>query len=281
MTNINYTLYEDEGDAFVTAFVSGQKPYTASTASHPNFAEIVSALKAGDVSALGLFDISTVVEKYFDQLSERVAVKGGHVFFDGDEVDNSLTKQILRFLEAKIDDWQPLVNFMENVASNPNEHSREQLYSWLEARDFTITSDGNLVGYKGVKSDLKSVHSGPGIVNGEAINGHLDNSPGNTVEIARSVVQHDPSNGCASGLHVGTYDYARSWGTIVLKVEVNPRDVVSVPTDCNAAKVRVCRYEVIEVVNTLEQVGEALTSALDGDEDQWDEGYDYDPDDED
>src|ERR1019366_5793465 len=164
-----------------------------------------------------------------------------------------------------------------NVASNPNEHSREQLYSWLDARDFTITSDGNLVGYKGVKSDLKSVHSGPGIVNGEAINGHLDNSPGNTVEIARSVVQHDPSNGCASGLHVGTYDYARSWGTVTLKVEVNPRDVVSVPTDCDAAKVRVCRYEVIE------QVGEALTSALDGDEDEWDATYacDYDRDDED
>lgn len=266
MTNINYTIYEEDGDAFVTAFVAGEKPYTASTASHPNFAEIVAGLKSGDLSILGKFDISEVVSTYFEQLSERVAVKGGHVFFDGDEVDNSLTKQIVRFLNEKIEDWGPLVNFMENVAANPQEHSREQLFEWLNRRDFTITDDGFLIGYKGVTRDLTSVHSGPGIVNGEAVNGHLDNSPGNVVEIARSKVQHDPSNGCASGLHVGTHAYASSWGPVCLKVAVNPRDVVSVPTDCDAQKVRVCRYQVIE------QVEAPVSYALDyDDEDYWDD----------
>src|SRR5947209_4617483 len=232
MSNINYMIYEEDGEAFVTAFVpNAERPLTASTASHPNFAEIVTGLKSGDESVVDLFDVSQAVAKRFEYVSERVAVANGRVYFDGDEVDNSLTRQIVRFLEEDESDFEALVNFMENVAANPNEHSREQLYEWLSRRDFTITPDGNLVGYKGVSPDLKSIHSGPGIVNGEAVNGRLDNSVGNTIEIARSKVQHDPATGCSSGLHVGTHAYAKSFGSVTLQVEVNPRDVVSVPTD--------------------------------------------------
>jgi hypothetical protein len=59
-------------------------------------------------------------------------------------------------------------------------------------------------------------------------------------------------NGCSVGLHVGTYDYASNFTLNVLEVHVNPRDVVSVPTDSNWAKVRCCRYVVIkEVERTL------------------------------
>jgi hypothetical protein len=268
----NFMHYSEDGDAFVTAFLPGYgKPLTASTASHPNFAEIVQALKSDAPvdDLVDLFDIERAVARRFENLSERVTVANGRVYFDGDEVDNSLSRQIVRFIEEGVEDWQSLVNFMENVAANPNQHSREQLYEWLKRRDFTITPEGYLIGYKGVKTDLKSVNSGPGIVNGEEVNGHLDNSPGNTVEIARSLVHHDPGVGCSRGLHVGTYDYASRWGAVCLKVEVNPRDVVSVPTDCDAAKVRVCRYHVIDVIE--KPLTNAVYNPAFGDEDEWDD----------
>lgn len=277
MRSIHYMVYEDEGEAFVTAFVPGaSEPLTASTSSHSNYAEIVQRLKADDASVIDLFDVSKTVAQRFEKLSERVSVENGKVYFDGDEVHNALTKQIVRFLEEDDDKWEALVNFFENVAANPNDHSREQLYEWLDRHEFTITHDGYIVGYKGVSGDLKSIHSGPGIVNGVAQNGHLDNSPGNTVEIARSKVAFDPGIGCSSGLHVGTFEYANSFGSVVLEVHVNPRDVVSVPTDCNAQKVRVCRYAVVDKIESKYD-----GPLRDYDEDEWDfedlddEDYDY------
>lgn len=64
----------------------------------------------------------------------------------------------------------------------------------------------------------------------------------------RSQVTADSGIGCSAGLHVGTWDYAVTFlghDTPVLAVLVSPRDVVSVPTDCDAQKMRVCRYQVL------------------------------------
>lgn len=258
MSNVTFMKYTNEDGTFVTAFVPGHPaPLTASSASHPNFDGIIRALLADDPDVIDLFDVSKAVQSRLESLSERVSVANGQVYFDGDIVNNSLTKQIVRFLDEDLDDWYPLVLFMENVAANPQEHSRDQLFDWLEKHDFTIDEGGCLIGYKGISQDFKSIRSGPGIVNGQQVNGHLDNSVGNTVEVARSYVNHDPAQGCSSGLHVATFDYAKGWGPVVVKVRVNPRDVVSVPTDCNAQKVRVCRYDVLEVVT------QRVTSAYD------------------
>ena len=81
--------------------------------------------------------------------------------------------------------------------------------------------------------------------------------------MARSEVQHDPSVGCHKGLHVGTWDYASSFGRgVVLEVEVDPRDVVSVPTDCGDAKLRCCRYRV------RDEIEAPISSAYRGYEDE-------------
>jgi hypothetical protein len=67
----------------------------------------------------------------------------------------------------------------------------------------------------------------------------------------RDQVQFDPGVGCHTGLHVGTFEYAAGFAQgALLEVVVNPRDVVSVPTDCGAQKMRTCRYT---VVGLLEQ----------------------------
>lgn len=217
---------------------------------HPNFDQILEEASCGNPDVLDLFDVEQTVAKKFDKLSERISVAYGGVYLDGDAVDSAITDQIVAFLNAGVEDWRPLVKFMDKVQANPNEHSRDQLYNWMRADStLTITADGNIIGYKGVNGNLTSVRGGPGIVNGQETNGHLDNSVGNVIEMARSKVQHDPSQGCSVGLHVGTYDYAVSWAQgAVLKVLVDPRDVVSVPTDCSAQKMRVCRYTVLDAI---------------------------------
>jgi len=241
--------------------------------SDPNWEAMVTGVLADDDSVIDLFDLAGTVSARFEKLTERVSTANGRLYFDGDEVDNGLAKQVIRFLDEDVSDWVPLVNFFEKVQANPNEHSREQLHRWLDRHDFTITHSGDIVGYKGVSGDLKSINSGPGIIDGVSMNGRLPNEPGSIIEIARSAVHHDPSVGCSTGLHVGTFGYASSFGQVCLEVHVNPRDVVSVPTDCNDQKVRCCRYTVVDRVES--QYGEAVLGGFDWFEDDEEGDFEY------
>lgn len=270
---IQYHLIRNEdGESNIVVFISGSAPQVAHE-SHPNFTAILNGAIQGDEGILGLFDVAQTVGAKFQRLSERITTRHGKLFLDNVEVNNALTEQVLRFLDEGVEDWQPLVNFFENVQSNPNEHSREQLFNWLSQEDFTITQDGMIVGYKGVTSDLKSIHSGKAIVDGEVVTGRIPNAIGSVIEMPRSEVQWDPSIGCHTGLHVGTYGYASGFAQgALLEVHVNPRDVVSVPTDCDWAKVRTCRYT---VVNTIDQPYTSSLLGFDPDEYDDDEDYEY------
>ena len=270
---------EDEN---ITVFIEGRKPLSAHS-SHPNYEAIREGALADDESVVDLFDVSDAVAERFDKLSERVSVAFGRVYFDGVEIKSALTKQIVRFLNEGVDDWKPLVNFFEKVMQNPSEHSRDNLYDWIDAQQqaeggFSITRNGNIVGYKGVREndgEYSSVNTGRAIVNGEVQNGHISNSIGAVVEMPRSEVQFDPGIGCDVGLHIGTYNYAEGWAEgALLEVHVNPRDVVSVPTDCGAAKMRTCRYLVVDIIDAPHT--KAVVRDYDGDTyDGWGEQDEY------
>ena len=248
---MQYKITGQNETATVSAVLDGTL-YVADS-SHPNFDDIVNGLLDGEPESdvADLFDIEGAVSRQFEVLSERVSFKRGKVYFDGDLVDSVLSDQIARFIEQG-EGYEPLVKFMENAYQNPNEHSREQLFTWLRDRDFAITEDGNFLAYKSVYSgnddndfDYRSVSAGRAIVNGVDYTGQIPQSIGSVVEMPRSEVQHDPRVGCHTGLHAGTLEYASTFGgDTVLLVEINPRDVVSVPTDCNAQKIRTCRYTV-------------------------------------
>lgn len=245
-----YNIVSHGTEANVTAFIDGEM-FVADN-EHPNWQEIVTSLAAGDKNVVNLFDVAKAISTKFEHVSERVTVNSGHVYFDGEEIDNTLTQAILRALDEQAD-LKPLANFFENIMLNPNEHSREQLYRWLAAHNFTINHDGHIVGYKGVKTLDDGTHTsishGTATVNGQVHTGAIPYAPGDVVEMPRGDVQFDPSVGCHTGLHVGTWDYAKGFGHgNTMTVVVNPRDVVSVPTDCRDAKMRVCRYVISTVV---------------------------------
>jgi hypothetical protein len=250
------------GETCVTMVVPGHdRPLAAMSSSHPNFKDILAlavALSEGEGSDLtkdevvALFDPAAAVAAKFERLTERIAVVGGEITLDGDVIDNSLTKQVLRHMEEGSDDWKPLVAFFEKVQANPDSYSREQLYSWVGAQSISITDEGDLVCYKGVQSDgnggWQSKYTGTAIVDGETVEGHIPNAAGSLIEMPRSQVLNDPNTHCSRGLHVGSFAYAQGWASgAMLEVHVNPRDFVSVPL---AEKARVCRYRVVDVIET-------------------------------
>jgi hypothetical protein len=199
---------------------------------------------------IGLFDISAGLRDKFGRLSERVLINAGRIFFDGEEVHNALTDAIVRFYSDGNDDFEPLVFFMEKIETNPMQHSREQLFRWLSKHNFAIAPDGDIVAYKGLDADGRSSFSGEALVNGQLVKGRIPNKPHTIIEMPRSKVVHDPKVGCSVGLHVANWAFASDFAdrNTTVQVKVNPRDVVSVPTDAHDQKMRVSRYRVLKRV---------------------------------
>jgi DNA-binding transcriptional regulator/RsmH inhibitor MraZ len=77
--------------------------------------------------------------------------------------------------------------------------------------------------------------------------GKFDNHPGKTPKMDRKDVDPDRNQTCSRGLHVAAYIYAKDFygNGHLLEVKVNPKDVVAVPPDYNAQKMRVCEYFVV------------------------------------
>ena len=259
MSNLHYTLVKnEEGEQNLTVFFPG-KGMKPAHSTHPNWDAILAGVLADDPSVIDLFDVAITAGTKFENLSERVSVANGKVFFDGTEMASALTDQIVEFCRQGVDDWKPLVSFYEKIETNPNPHSREHLFKFIEANQepesgaFTITPDGDFIAYKGVESDgnggFQSTFAGKAIVDNVVVEGKIPNKVGSTVQMPRDEVIFDPHNHCSVGLHVGTFDYAESYGRggAMLKVLVNPRDVVSVPND-SREKMRVSRYTVLEII---------------------------------
>jgi hypothetical protein len=127
----------------------------------------------------------------------------------------------------------PYIRFLENLMQNPSSRSRSQLYRFLEHQGLPITEDGCFLAYKGVDENYYDKHTG-----------NISNRIGQRVTMERNRISDDPSIGCHTGLHVGSERYAVDFGDRTVICKINPRDVVSVPLDCECQKMRVCAYEV-------------------------------------
>jgi hypothetical protein len=203
---------------------------------HLNYKLILDALPtATNDELLQLVDIEKAVASFSQG---RVEVKNGKVMFDGEEVHGSISKRILEFMSKGLP-FQPLVNFLNNLMENPSMQSQKELYDFLEHELLPITEDGCFLAYKAVRSDFMDKYAGK-----------FDNHVGNVCEMPRSKVDDDRGRGCSYGLHAGALNYVASYGSAdngdhIVIVKINPKDVVSVPSDCNHEKLRTCRYEVV------------------------------------
>jgi hypothetical protein len=203
---------------------------------HINYKLIMENLQNGsEDDLLGLVDIQTAVANYSDGLVE---IKNSKVYYDGDEVHGAISKRILEFMSKGLP-FQPLVNFLNNLMDNPSMQSQTELYDFLEHENLPITEDGHFLAYKAVRNDYMDKYRGV-----------FDNHVGQVCEMKRAKVDDNRARGCSDGLHAGALNYVASYGSVdagdkIVIVKINPKDVVSVPSDCNCEKLRTCRYEVV------------------------------------
>ena len=215
------------------------------------------------------------------QLSTNLKIEDGVVTYCGYAVHDTAVDRLVDFATKGIK-TTPLENYLINVMENPSRSAAERLYGFLEHKNLPLTPGGCFLAYKAVTWDYKSKHHGP--------TGQLDNSIGTVVEVPRNRVDDNHEKDCSYGLHAGNLEYVEGFADFdktnpdrIVIVEINPKDVVSVP-DYNTDKLRCCRYRVVgdycrpltEPVHTNDQ-----QPWNDDDDDEDEDLYEWDDDDDD
>jgi hypothetical protein len=195
---------------------------------------------------------------------ENIEVSDGNVYVDGISINTLVAEHILDFLSKGLD-CTPIFKFVIKLQNNPSKRAVDEAYTWLANRSFGITDTGNVLGYKAVRSNYLDIYSGT-----------FDNNIGQVHSMPRNKVDDDKTNGCSYGFHVGTQEYATDFchkDGHIMAVEFDPADIVSVPSDCNFQKLRVCRYMVVdEVEGIMEEIYQSkLASDNDSLFDSWDD----------
>lgn len=216
----------------VTVYINGTS-YTIS-ASHQNYSNVIDAIKEGKSSdfLLDLMDTKKAITSY---CQGSIEIKAGVLYYQGDEIRNSLTIKILQMMEEGFS-ISPMVQFLKNLRQNPSRVAQQELYDFLEAGNLPITPDGCFLAYKSVNQDYKDYHSRK-----------FDNSIGSVCEMPRNAVCDDRNITCSHGLHFAQKSYAEGFGRggHLMVLKVNPADVVSIPRDYKNTKGRCSKYEVI------------------------------------
>ena len=248
MKKVPYTLSESS----LTIFWDG-KPYTLRS-DHPNFVLARQAIFDARYEDLGdLIDIKKSVENFIEG---DIEVKDELIYYKGHRLHGVVVDKLLEMLRMGMRDSAPLVNFISRLQSNPSANSVNELYSFLSYKSLPTTPEGKVLGYKGVQSDYWSNTGNADtiVVQGETNARHqIYNGVGETIEIARRCVDDNRENHCSYGLHIGSYDYADSWAGSdgkLLIVEFDPEDAVSVPTDCDFAKLSLEKINIPRNVNS-------------------------------
>ncbi len=215
------------------------------TNNNPNFKKAVEAYKQKKYNVLiNLLDIPTAIAKFSQG---KVKIFDDSVTYNGAPIHNSLTERILEFMEGGFP-IESLIAFFERVMKNPDENSRNQLYTYLERYKLPIDDEGYIYAYKCVRNDFLDKHSAT-----------VSYKVGQTPTLDRSKCDSNPNSACSSGLHFGNFDYVKSFGNSnndkYILVKIDPADVTAVPHDCTYQKVRCCKMYVVSEVSADEVQG--------------------------
>jgi hypothetical protein len=224
----------DPLSGFITVVLDGERH--SINAGNTLFSKALDAYKADDWDTFVACVNPTIRLKSLYASYEGIEVKDGNLYVFGDPVHSTLANRVLSFLEHGLD-CVHLFKFILKLNLNPSKRAVDELYTFLEHRALPITDNGNFLAYKAVRADYTDKHSGKFLNTVDAV-----------LEMPRNKVDDDKNVGCSYGFHAGTVEYAKDFlggqGHLMI-VEINPADVVSIPTDCQFQKLRTCKYKVV------------------------------------
>jgi len=238
---------------------------------HPEYNGLCECVMAGDADEfVNLINTGTVIENWSEGNFE---FRDGFLYYESEQVASQPTERIINMIRNGWD-HKPMLAYLDRLYQNVSNRAVHESYTWCSHKGLPITDDGMLIGYKGVSlysGENRLDKLGRPITEGDHVDKYTGisfrNNVGDECSMNRRGVSDNCNEGCASGLHVGTYEYAENWaGTngVVVLVKFDPSDIVSVPTDCGYSKMRVSKYTVVSVAR------EQLEEEVYMEEDEWD-----------
>lgn len=231
--NINSIL---ANDGSICIFIDG-KVYTV-TPSHINYKIVYDMVKSNNID-IGQLKRGLGIEAITMYTNGKVHVDAEQhiVRYDGvDWPDKNLVLRILQIIRMGYNP-KPIINFLDKIGQNQSFRSIMQLFDFISNYGLPICEDGDVLAYKAVNSKYLDKWTGTKY-----------NGVGATVREDRSLICDDPDVPCARGLHAGTIEYVRSYGSGLgdkfIIVKINPKNVVCVPSK-DIRKMRVCEYTVV------------------------------------
>ena len=224
----------DPLSGFITVVLDGERH--SINAGNGMFSKALEAYKVNDWDAfIGCVNPEIRLKSLYASY-EGIEVKDGNLYVFGDPVHSTLATRVLSFLETGLD-CVHLFKFILKLNLNPSKRAVDELYTFLEHRALPITDNGNFLAYKAVREDYTDKYTGKFLNTIDAV-----------LEMPRNKVDDDKNVGCSYGFHAGTVEYAKDFmgreGHLMI-VEINPADVVSIPTDCQFQKLRTSKYKVV------------------------------------
>jgi len=256
----------DPLSGFITVVLDGERH--SINAGNGLFSKALEAYKVNDWDAFISFVNPELRLKSLYAKYEGIEVKDGNLYVFDEPVHSTLANRVLSFLEAGLD-CVHLFKFILKLNLNPSKRAVDELYTFLEHRALPITDNGNFLAYKAVREDYTDKYTGKFLNTIDAV-----------LEMPRNKVDDDKNVGCSYGFHAGTVEYAKEFmgreGHLMI-VEINPADVVSIPTDCQFQKLRTSKYKVVgeyEIDLTDPLYASRFETDQDDDVDLWDDDSD-------
>lgn len=225
------------GSDSVTVYLDG-KPFTINKQAQ-TYNAVIKGLRTNDEDAVrAAVNIrDTIVSSLTKSSGNKVQISNGEIMYGDRKVTGLVASRVFTMIDLGLS-VDPMVRFIENLMQNPSKRAVDELFGFLDACNLPITEDGHFLAYKRVRADYKDCHSGT-----------MDNSVGKVVSMERNAVDDNKEQTCSYGLHACSYSYLQHFGGAkIVVVKINPADVVSVPVDYNNAKLRTCRYEVVDEI---------------------------------
>jgi len=221
---------------------------------HPEYNGLCECVMAGDADEfVDLINTGTVIENWSEG---NFAFRDGFLYYEDEQVASQPTERIINMIKNSWD-YKPMLAYLDRLYQNVSNRAVQESYNWCSHKGLPISDDGMLIGYKGVSlysGEDRFDKLGRPLAEGDHVDKYTGtsfrNNIGDECSMNRRGVSDNCNDGCASGLHVGTYEYAENWaGTngVVILVKFDPSDIVSVPTDCGYSKMRVSKYTVVSV----------------------------------
>jgi len=256
----------DPLSGFITVVLDGERH--SINAGNGLFSKALEAYKVNDWDAfIGCVNPTIRLRSLYASY-EGIEVKDGNLYVFDEPVHSTLATRVLSFLEAGLD-CVHLFKFILKLNLNPSKRAVDELYTFLEHRALPITDNGNFLAYKAVREDYTDKYTGKFL-----------NTIDSVLEMPRNKVDDDKNVGCSYGFHAGTVEYAKEFmgreGHLMI-VEINPADVVSIPTDCQFQKLRTSKYKVVgeyEIDLTDPLYASRFETDQDDDVDLWDDDSD-------